>query len=116
MLERTTGLRRRLADLVDRLDALGKIDDAVASLGVLESKLDLLDAQVFRTLAHQENGTLAPGSSSVDKLFLADVYQDIFAPRSTICQTMAWTTDGYTTSWNPGRSASTPVPRRSSAT
>lgn len=79
VLERTTGLRRRLADLVDRLDEVGKIEDAVASLGVLESKLDLLDAQVFRTLAHQENGTLVPGSSSVDKLFLADVYQDIFA-------------------------------------
>ena len=79
VLERTTGLRRRLADLVDRLDALGKIEDAVASLGVLESKLDLLEAQVFRTLAHQEDGTLVPGSSSVDKLFLADVYQDIFA-------------------------------------
>ena len=79
VLERTTGLRRRLADLVDRLDALGKIEGAVASLGVLESKLDLLDAQVFRTLGHQENGTLVPGASSVDKLFLADVYQDIFA-------------------------------------
>lgn len=79
VLERTTGLRRRLADLVDRLDALGKIEGAVASLGVLESKLDLLDAQVFRTLGQQENGTLVPGSSSVDKLFLADVYQDLFA-------------------------------------
>ena len=79
VLERTTGLRRRLADLVDRLDALGKIEDAVAALGVLESKLDLLEAQVLRTLGHQENGTLVPGSSSVDKLFLADVYQDIFA-------------------------------------
>ena len=79
VLERTTGLRRRLADLVDRLDGLGKTEDAVASLGVLESKLDLLDAQVFRTLGHQESGTLVPGSSSVDKLFLADVYQDIFA-------------------------------------
>jgi len=79
VLERTTGLRRRFADLVDRLDALGKIEGAVASLGVLESKLDLLDAQVLRTLGHQENGTLAPGSSSVDKLFLADVYQDLFA-------------------------------------
>ncbi len=79
VLERTTGLRRRFADLVDRLDALGKIEGAVASLGVLESKLDLLDAQVLRTLGHQENGTLVPGSSSVDKLFLADVYQDLFA-------------------------------------
>ena len=61
VLERTTGLRRRLADLVDRLDALGKIEGAVASLGVLESKLDLLDAQVLRTLGHQENGTLGSG-------------------------------------------------------
>lgn len=79
VLERATGLRRRLADLVDRLYVLGKLDHAVESLGVLESKLALLEAQVLRTLGQQENGTLTPGSSSVDKLFLADVYQDIFA-------------------------------------
>lgn len=79
VLERATGLRRRLADLVDRLDATGTANEAFASLGVLGSKLDLLEAQVLRTLAHQEQGTLVPGSTSVDKLFLADVYQDIFA-------------------------------------
>lgn len=79
VLERTTGLRRRLADLVHQLQNAGRIEDAVGALGEIASKLDLLEAQVLRTLAHQESGTLAPGSSSVDKLFLADVYQELFA-------------------------------------
>jgi len=41
--------------------------------------LQLLEAQVYRTLAGQLAGTLRPGATSVDKLLLSHVYQELFA-------------------------------------
>ena len=79
VLERRIGLQRRLGELVVELAAGGMAQDHAAAVGRLSSDLDLLGAQVYRTLAEQVGGTLASGSTSVDKLWLAGVYQDLFA-------------------------------------
>ena len=79
VLERMIRLRRRLGDLVDRLEGEGALEGAAADIGRLHSHLEVLRSQVYRTLAAQRDGTLEPGSSSIDKLFMSRVYQDLFA-------------------------------------
>ena len=77
VLERTSGLRRRLAELSD---VLGEptTNSQQYHLGRIRSDLDLLEAQVLRTIAQQEAGTLRPGATSIDKLWLAEVYQELY--------------------------------------
>ena len=79
VLERMIRLRRRLGDLVDRLEGEEALEGAAADIGRLHSHLEVLRSQVYRTLAAQRDGTLEPGSSSIDKLFMSRVYQDLFA-------------------------------------
>ena len=79
ILERMIRLRRRLIDLADRLVRDGRADKAVADLGRLHSHLEVLRSQVYRTLAAQDKENLPPGSTSIDKLFMSRIYQDLFA-------------------------------------
>lgn len=79
VLERQIRLRRRLDDLVDELDRRGSTAYRLAELGRISAELIVLESKVLRTLAEQSEGTLAPGATSVDKLFLAEVYQDLFS-------------------------------------
>lgn len=78
VLERQIRLRRRLDDLVDECDRLGITDGRLADLGRLHAELNVLESKVLRTLSEQQDATLAPGATSVDKLYLAEVYQDLF--------------------------------------
>jgi alkylation response protein AidB-like acyl-CoA dehydrogenase len=81
VLERQIRLSRRLNDLADALVADGRADDpsVVERLGSIHCNLSLLEAQVYRTLAAQQNGTLRNGATSVDKLLMSHVYQELFA-------------------------------------
>ena len=79
VLERQVRLRRRLEDLTDELRAAGRMAEAAERIGRVAAKLDVLQAQAYRTLGAQVAGDLAPGATSVDKLFLAEVYQELFA-------------------------------------
>ena len=79
VLERQVRLRRRLEDLTDELRAAGRRADAADRIGRVAAKLDVLQAHAYRTLGAQVAGELAPGATSVDKLFLAEVYQEVFA-------------------------------------
>lgn len=85
VLERSIRLRRRLAELADRALEEDRVDRAaLAGIGRVHASLEMLTAQAYRTLAQQQAGTLAPGSTSVDKLYLAEVYQDLFATAAEI--------------------------------
>lgn len=79
VLERQIKLQMRLGDLVRRLDSSSdpQVDHAV--IGSVKAELDLLQGQVYRTLAGQLANDLPPGSTSVDKLHLANVYQHLFS-------------------------------------
>jgi alkylation response protein AidB-like acyl-CoA dehydrogenase len=79
VLERQVRLRRRLEDLTDELRAAGRMAEAADRIGRVAAKLDVLQAQAYRTLGAQVAGDLAPGATSVDKLFLAEVYQELFS-------------------------------------
>jgi alkylation response protein AidB-like acyl-CoA dehydrogenase len=77
VLERQIRLRQRLDELADRLD---RQDASVEErVGRVRCELDLLQAQAYRTLAAQRDGTLRSGATSVDKLLLSHVYQELFA-------------------------------------
>ena len=71
-------LKRRLADLVERLRRDGNIEQGLSEIGRLHSHLEVLRAQTYRTLAAQGAGELKPGASSIDKLFMSEIYQDLF--------------------------------------
>jgi alkylation response protein AidB-like acyl-CoA dehydrogenase len=81
VLERQIRLRRRLDELVNQLGEAGRDDDPAICerVGALHTQLELLKAQVYRTLAAQRAGTLRPGATSVDKLLMSRVYQELFA-------------------------------------
>ena len=80
VLERSIRLRRRLSELAARVRGEGRPDRAAwAGIGRVHASLEMLTAQAYRTLAEQQAGTLPPGATSVDKLYLAEVYQDLFA-------------------------------------
>ena len=79
VLERQIRLRMRLAELVGRLTRDGVVDEHLERLGELVADLDLLQGQVYRTLAGQISRDLPAGSTSVDKLHLAEVYQQLYA-------------------------------------
>jgi alkylation response protein AidB-like acyl-CoA dehydrogenase len=80
VLERQMRLRRRLEQLADAILARGAASDALLEkVGDVYASLELLRAQVYRTLAAQAAGSLQPGETSVDKLMLADVDQRLFA-------------------------------------
>ncbi|MHB1858916.1 MAG: acyl-CoA dehydrogenase family protein [Solirubrobacteraceae bacterium] len=89
VLERQIRLHRRLDELVEAL--LRGEDGGSGSLpaggrtavleraGRVRAALELLRAQAYRTLAAQRDGVLRSGATSVDKLLLTDVYQELFA-------------------------------------
>jgi alkylation response protein AidB-like acyl-CoA dehydrogenase len=81
VLERQIRLRSRLDELADAMIAAGREHDAAVQerIGSLYVQLELLEAQVYRTIAAQRAGTLRPGATSVDKLLLSHVYQELFA-------------------------------------
>jgi alkylation response protein AidB-like acyl-CoA dehydrogenase len=79
VLERQIRLRNRLDELAAAL-ADRAADPAVRRrVGAVLAELELLECQVYRTLAAQRAGTLRPGATSVDKLLLSHAYQELFA-------------------------------------
>jgi len=81
VLERQIRLRRRFEELADLVIARG-LDadpDVRARMGDVHAQLEILAAQVYRTLAAKRAGTLRNGATSVDKLLMSHVYQDLFA-------------------------------------
>ena len=98
VLERSIRLRRRLADLAGRVRDQGGLDRAaLAGIGRVHASLEMLTAQAYRTLAQQQAGTLVPGATSVDKLYLAEVYQDLFATAVELLgPEVTLTDDGWT--------------------
>jgi len=61
VLERSIRLRRRLSELAGRVRASGGADRAaLAGIGRIHASLEMLTAQAYRTLAHQQAGTLLP--------------------------------------------------------
>lgn len=80
VLERSVRLHRRLADLAGTLDNRTRASErALAVLGDLVTRLEMLQARVYSSLAEQANGTLRNGATSVDKLLLAESDQALFA-------------------------------------
>jgi alkylation response protein AidB-like acyl-CoA dehydrogenase len=81
VLERQIRLRRRLDELAQRVIDRGLDRDPSVQerIGRVHIELQLLEAQVYRTLAAQLSGTLRPGATSIDKLLLSHVYQELFA-------------------------------------
>ena len=79
VLERQIRLRMRLRELAEQLTEMGLAERHRGRLGGLVADLDLLQGQVYRTLAGQIGRDLPPGSTSVDKLHLAEMYQRIYA-------------------------------------
>jgi alkylation response protein AidB-like acyl-CoA dehydrogenase len=81
VLERQIRLQRRLHELTDLLTSRGRIDrpGVIERLASVHCNLTLLEAQVYRTLASQHQGTLRNGATSVDKLLMSHVYQELFA-------------------------------------
>ena len=78
VLERQIRLGRRLADLASTLIADGRSAASAETIGRLHARLEMLRSQVYATVAGQDAGSLPAGSTSVDKLVLAEVYQDLF--------------------------------------
>jgi alkylation response protein AidB-like acyl-CoA dehydrogenase len=81
VLERQIRLRRRLDQLAQAVVEQGRDGDASIQerIGRVHVHLQLLEAQVYRTLAGALAGTPRPGATSVDKLLLSHVYQELFA-------------------------------------
>ena len=78
VLERQIKLQMRLRDLIKRLTTSESASANHEAIGSVKADLDLLQGQVYRTLAGQLAEDLPAGSTSVDKLHLANVYQDLF--------------------------------------
>jgi alkylation response protein AidB-like acyl-CoA dehydrogenase len=79
VLERQMRLRRRLDQLAEILDEEHSPDAAaLARVGSVYALLEVLRAQVYRTLAAQSAAVGAPGATSVDKLLLSEVDQRLF--------------------------------------
>lgn len=78
-LERQIRLRRRLDDLAREVVVRGQAETAAAAIGRCYARLEVLRARVYATLAAQQNGTLATGATSVDKLLLTEADQQLFA-------------------------------------
>ena len=106
VLERQIRLRRRLDELAaavrDRADAAVR-----RRIGEVAAELDLLECQVYRTLAAQRAGTLRPGATSVDKLLLSHAYQELFAAAAELLgPEVARTANGWTHDLLESRSVS----------
>ena len=61
---------------------------------------------MYRTLAEQATGSLAPGSASVDKLFLTEAYQELFGAAFDLLGPDAGTSDEWTDDLMESRSVS----------
>jgi alkylation response protein AidB-like acyl-CoA dehydrogenase len=79
VLERQIRLRNRLDELAGALAARSADPSVRKRVGAVLAELELLECQVYRTLAAQRAGTLRPGATSVDKLLLSHAYQELFA-------------------------------------
>lgn len=81
VLERQIRLRRRLDEIARLMVERGRADDSSVRerIGRVHVDLQLLEAQVYRSLADQLAGRLRPGATSVDKLLMSHVYQELFA-------------------------------------
>jgi alkylation response protein AidB-like acyl-CoA dehydrogenase len=81
VLERQIRLRRRLDELAGLVVESGRAGDVSIQerIGHVHIALQLLEAQVYRTLAAQLSGTLRDGATPVDKLLLSSAYQELFA-------------------------------------
>ncbi|HTU15790.1 MAG TPA: acyl-CoA dehydrogenase family protein [Solirubrobacterales bacterium] len=81
VLERQIRLRRALDELADQMIENGRAGDRGVreKLGAISADLELLKAQGYRTLAGQAAGSLPAGSTSIDKLHLSRVEQELFA-------------------------------------
>ncbi|MBN8866480.1 MAG: acyl-CoA dehydrogenase family protein [Solirubrobacterales bacterium] len=81
VLERQIRLRRALDELADRMLESGRASERGVRerLGRIHTGLELLKAQGYRTLAGQAADDLPAGSTSIDKLHLSRVEQDLFA-------------------------------------
>ena len=106
VLERQIRLRRRLEDLIGRLRDSGRVAEESERIGRIFAKLEILRAQVYRTLAEQATGSLAPGSASVDKLFLTEAYQELFGAAFDLLGPDAGTSDEWTDDLMESRSVS----------
>ena len=96
VLERMIRLRRRLGDLVEELRVVGAAESAAGPIGRLHAHLEVLRAQVYRTLAAQRDNSLEPGSTSIDKLFMSELYQELFATAfDQLGEAPAITDDGW---------------------
>ena len=99
VLERQIRLRRRFEELVDLLVADGRDGDPAirARVGAVHGQLELLAAQVYRTLAAKRAGTLRNGATSVDKLLMSHVCQELFALAADVLgPEVALGTNGWT--------------------
>jgi alkylation response protein AidB-like acyl-CoA dehydrogenase len=95
VLERSVRLGRSLAVLRDRLRAEGLTGpDVAARIGPVCSDLEVLRAQVYRTLAAQAAGALRPGSTSVDKLLLTRLDEQLFGTAFDLLGADTSLTDG----------------------
>jgi alkylation response protein AidB-like acyl-CoA dehydrogenase len=108
VLERSIRLHRRLADLARALAAREQRSDrALAMLGDLVTRLEILQAKVYSSLAEQANGTLRKGATSVDKLLLAESDQALFAAAFDILgESVAFDIDGWSHDLLVSRSSS----------
>jgi alkylation response protein AidB-like acyl-CoA dehydrogenase len=108
VLERSIRLHRRLADLARALtEGQRRSDRALAMLGDLATRLEILQAKVYSSLAEQANGTLRNGATSVDKLLLAESDQALFAAAFDILgETVALEADGWSHDLLVSRSSS----------
>src|SRR5262245_37364040 len=108
VLERSIRLHRRLADLARALSARQRRSDrALAVLGDLVTRLEILQAKVYSSLAEQANGTLRTGATSVDKLLLAESDQALFAAAFDILgETVALEAEGWSHDLLVSRSSS----------
>ena len=81
VLERQIRLRRRLDELANLIISGDRASDVSIQerVGRVHIALQLLEAQVYRTLAAQLSGSLRNGATSVDKLLLSSAYQELFA-------------------------------------
>jgi alkylation response protein AidB-like acyl-CoA dehydrogenase len=101
VLERQIRLRRRLDEVARLVVAQGRAQDSSVRerIGRVHVELQILEAQVYRSLAAQAAGTLRPGATSVDKLLMSHVYQELFALAAdllgpgTAVTTNEWTHD-----------------------
>jgi len=77
VLERQIRHRRELDRLALRLGGEG--EPAMSRLGALYALFEVLEAQVYRSLASQAAGTQLPGETSVDRLMLSEAEQGLYS-------------------------------------